>query len=151
MATSPEENLLKTLPVQRRDVLKLGGAGLTSMAAMPWLSAAEATSAKSGAVTEAARDVPVAGEADVIVCGADRQAWRRRTRRPAKVRARCCANCTGVWAAYKVEHPASGEEVWFIPAATPKPTALEKSWEPGPIAKSRFTEAERKQIDGENK
>lgn len=55
--------------MQRRDFLKLSGAGLASVAAMPCLSAAAPTPAKPGMVPEPARDVPVAGDADVVVCG----------------------------------------------------------------------------------
>ena len=39
------------------------------------------------------------------------------------------------------------QEVLVIPVQTPKPTALEQCWEPGPIANSRFTEEEMAQID----
>ena len=35
-----------------------------------------------------------------------------------------------------------GKETFFIPRQTAKPTALEQSWAPGPIANSRYTEAE---------
>ena len=51
----------------------------------------------------------------------------------------------------KVERITSGEEVWIIPAAIPKPSALEKSWEPGPIANSRFTKEEMKHVITESK
>jgi len=51
----------------------------------------------------------------------------------------------------KVERTASGDEVWIIPAAIPKPSALEKSWEPGPIANSKFTEEEMKHVITESK
>jgi hypothetical protein len=40
----------------------------------------------------------------------------------------------------------NGQEVLVIPVQTPKPSALELSWAPGPIAGSRFTEAEEAQI-----
>jgi hypothetical protein len=40
-----------------------------------------------------------------------------------------------------------GEEVFLIPVQTPKPSRLELSWAPGPIANSRFTAEERAKID----
>ena len=39
-----------------------------------------------------------------------------------------------------------GEEIYVIPRSAPVPTPLEQCWEPGPIANSRFTEEEMKQI-----
>ena len=39
-----------------------------------------------------------------------------------------------------------GEEVFVIPVQSPQPGALEQCWEPGAIAKSRFTAEEMKQI-----
>jgi len=39
-----------------------------------------------------------------------------------------------------------GEEVLLIPVEAPKPSAMELSWAPGPIAGSRFTKAEMKKI-----
>lgn len=42
----------------------------------------------------------------------------------------------------KIEKNADGEEILMIPVQTVKPSALEKSWAPGPIANSRFTEEE---------
>jgi hypothetical protein len=39
-----------------------------------------------------------------------------------------------------------GEEVFIIPVKKPKPTKLEQCWEPGPIANSKFTEAEMEKI-----
>ena len=39
-----------------------------------------------------------------------------------------------------------GEEVFLIPVVPPKPSKLELSWAPGPIANSRFTRAEMKKI-----
>ncbi|MGD0898179.1 MAG: ADP-ribosylglycohydrolase family protein [Thermoguttaceae bacterium] len=46
----------------------------------------------------------------------------------------------------RIEKDASGEEVFVIPVAPIKPSKLEKSWAPGPIANSRFTEAEMAQL-----
>lgn len=46
----------------------------------------------------------------------------------------------------RVEKEASGEEVFVIPVVEPKPSPLELSWAPGPIANSRFTEEEMAQI-----
>src|SRR5690606_3679132 len=37
---------------------------------------------------------------------------------------------------------AGGKEVFVIPVAAPKPFPLEQSWNPGPVADSRYTEAE---------
>ena len=52
--------------MKRRDFLRLGGLGAAVSLAPREISAA----AKSGAVQEPARDVPIAGAADVVVCGA---------------------------------------------------------------------------------
>ena len=46
----------------------------------------------------------------------------------------------------KVEKDANGEEVFVIPVVPPKPSALELSWAPGPIANSKFTEEEMAKI-----
>ncbi len=46
----------------------------------------------------------------------------------------------------RIEKDASGEEAFVIPVQDPKPSQLEQCWEPGPIANSRFTEDEMKQI-----
>jgi hypothetical protein len=46
----------------------------------------------------------------------------------------------------RIEEDAAGQEVFVIPVEQPKPSKLEQCWEPGPIANSRFTEAERKKI-----
>jgi hypothetical protein len=46
----------------------------------------------------------------------------------------------------KIEKDANGEEIFVIPAKPVKPSPLELSWAPGPIAESRFTEAEMAQI-----
>ncbi|MCX6997419.1 MAG: hypothetical protein NTV49_10115 [Kiritimatiellaeota bacterium] len=48
----------------------------------------------------------------------------------------------------RVEKDANGEEVFVIPVQTPKPGALERSWEPGPIANTRFTPEEVAEIKG---
>ena len=45
----------------------------------------------------------------------------------------------------RIEQTPDGE-VLIIKGQEPKPSALEQCWEPGPIANSRFTEAEMKQI-----
>jgi hypothetical protein len=42
----------------------------------------------------------------------------------------------------KVEKAADGTEVFVIPVQTPKPTALERSYEPGPAANVKFTPEE---------
>lgn len=52
--------------MKRRDFLKLGGLGAAMSLAPSELSAVT----KSGVVQEPARDVPIAGAADVVVCGA---------------------------------------------------------------------------------
>jgi NADPH-dependent 2,4-dienoyl-CoA reductase/sulfur reductase-like enzyme len=54
----------------RRDFLKAGGVSLGTTAIAPRLAAAESSPATPGTVSEHARQVPIAGEADVIVCGA---------------------------------------------------------------------------------
>ncbi len=46
----------------------------------------------------------------------------------------------------RIEKDAAGQEIFVIPVKEPKPGKLEQCWEPGPIANSRFTEAERKKI-----
>jgi len=46
----------------------------------------------------------------------------------------------------RIEKDAKGEEVFVIPALAPKASKLERSWEPGPIANSRFTEEEMAKI-----
>ncbi len=46
----------------------------------------------------------------------------------------------------RIEKNDSGEEVFLIPVRRPRPSGLEQCWEPGPIAKSEFTEAEMAQI-----
>jgi hypothetical protein len=47
----------------------------------------------------------------------------------------------------RVEKGASGEEVFVIPVQKAKPSKLEQSWEPGPIANSRYTPEELDQMD----
>jgi hypothetical protein len=51
----------------------------------------------------------------------------------------------------RIEKNADGEDVFVIPVAKIEPTALEKVWEPGPIANSKFTETEKAQIKAGNK
>ena len=46
----------------------------------------------------------------------------------------------------RIEKDANGEEVFVIPVKEPKPSKFEQCWEPGPIANSRFTEAESAKI-----
>ncbi len=46
----------------------------------------------------------------------------------------------------RVETDASGNEVFVIPVTTPKPSKLELSWAPGPIANSMFTPEEMAKI-----
>ncbi len=46
----------------------------------------------------------------------------------------------------RIEKDAEGHEVLAIPVLEPIVGPVERSWEPGPIAGSRFTDAERKQI-----
>jgi hypothetical protein len=46
----------------------------------------------------------------------------------------------------KIERDAEGQEILVIPVQEAQPSALERSWEPGPIAESRFTEEEMAQI-----
>ena len=46
----------------------------------------------------------------------------------------------------RVEKDDKGEEIFVIPVLQPKPSKLEKSWEPGPAADSKFTEEEKKKI-----
>jgi len=48
----------------------------------------------------------------------------------------------------KIEKDAKGEEVFVLPVQTPKPGKLEQTWEPGPIANSKFAQEEMKQING---
>jgi hypothetical protein len=44
----------------------------------------------------------------------------------------------------------NGQEVFLIPVQTPKPSKLELSWAPGPIANSMFTPAEKAKITADN-
>lgn len=46
----------------------------------------------------------------------------------------------------RIEKDANGEEVFVIPVQTPKPGALERSWEPGPAADVKFTPEEMAKI-----
>lgn len=49
----------------------------------------------------------------------------------------------------RIEKDAKGEEYFLIPLQTPKPSASERSWQPGPIANSRFTDEEMARIKGD--
>ncbi len=51
----------------------------------------------------------------------------------------------------RVEKDAGGDEVFVIPVLAPQPSALERSWAPGPIAKSRFTPDEMAKITAKEK
>jgi hypothetical protein len=42
----------------------------------------------------------------------------------------------------RVEKDAAGQNIFVIPVQEPKPSRFEQCWEPGPIADSKFTEAE---------
>ena len=53
----------------RRDLIKLGALGAAAALGTQWASAADAPAGRAGMVQEPAREVPIAGEADVIVCG----------------------------------------------------------------------------------
>jgi len=46
----------------------------------------------------------------------------------------------------RVEKDAAGQQIFVIPVQKPRPSKLERSWEPGPIANSRFTEQEMAKI-----
>jgi hypothetical protein len=46
----------------------------------------------------------------------------------------------------RIERNRQGQEVFLIPKEKIKPAVFEQCWEPGPIANSRFTEEEQKQI-----
>lgn len=50
----------------------------------------------------------------------------------------------------RVERDASGEEVFVIPVRPPRPSKLELSWAPGPIAGSRYSPAEMARITAYN-
>jgi hypothetical protein len=56
------------------------------------------------------------------------------------------ARQTVVQAGGRIEKDAAGAEVLVIPVREPAPGPVERSWEPGPIANSRFTDEERRQI-----
>jgi hypothetical protein len=51
-----------------------------------------------------------------------------------------------VQAGGRIEKDAAGEEAFVIPVQVPKPSPLELSWEPGPVAGSKFTEEEMAKI-----
>jgi len=46
----------------------------------------------------------------------------------------------------RIEKTDDNREIFVIPVLVPKPSKLEQCWEPGPIANSRFTDAEMMQI-----
>ena len=46
----------------------------------------------------------------------------------------------------RIEKDSNGKEVFVIPVQKPKPSGFEQCWEPGPVANSRFTEAEMEKI-----
>jgi len=46
----------------------------------------------------------------------------------------------------RIEKDAVGQEVFVIPVSKPRPTRFEQCWQPGPIAKSRFTKQEMARI-----
>jgi len=46
----------------------------------------------------------------------------------------------------RIEKDAAGKEILVIPVQQPKPSALERCWQPGPIANSRFTAEEMAKI-----
>ena len=46
----------------------------------------------------------------------------------------------------RIEKDSNGKETFVIPIKKPKPGRLEQCWEPGPIANSKFTEAEMAKI-----
>jgi hypothetical protein len=50
----------------------------------------------------------------------------------------------------RIEQDAGGDEIFVIPTKPVKPSALDLSWAPGPIANSRFTEAEMARITAAN-
>jgi len=47
----------------------------------------------------------------------------------------------------RIEKDDKGKEFFVIPMQIPQPGILEQSWEPGPVANSKFTEAEMAQIE----
>ncbi len=47
----------------------------------------------------------------------------------------------------RIEKTADGDEVFVIPFRKPRPSRFEQCWQPGPIANSRFSEEEMKQIE----
>jgi hypothetical protein len=56
--------------MQRRTFFRLAGLGTPAALGAPWIGNARAAAASPGCVTEPAREVPLAGTADVVVCGA---------------------------------------------------------------------------------
>ena len=61
---------MKQQSVNRRTFIKWSGLGVTSALGVSSARAETATVAKSGSLAEPARETPVAGEYDVVVCGA---------------------------------------------------------------------------------
>jgi len=51
----------------------------------------------------------------------------------------------------RIDNDDKAAEVFVIPVQVPKPGKLEQSWEPGPAANSKFTEAEMKKITAANR
>jgi hypothetical protein len=47
----------------------------------------------------------------------------------------------------RIEKDEDGNEVLVIPVESPRPSKLEQSWDPGPIANSKFTEGEMRMIN----
>ena len=50
----------------------------------------------------------------------------------------------------RIEKGAAGNEVFVIPVAKPKPSKLEQSWKPGPLAHSYFLPKEKALITGKD-
>jgi hypothetical protein len=50
----------------------------------------------------------------------------------------------------RIEKGADGKDVFVIPVQQPKPSKLELSWAPGPIANSQYTDAEKAKITEKN-
>ena len=52
-----------------------------------------------------------------------------------------------VWQGGRIEKDGGGREVFVIPILEPTPSALARSWDPGPVTDSRYTEEEMKAIN----
>jgi hypothetical protein len=48
----------------------------------------------------------------------------------------------------RIEKGEDGEDVFVVPVSEPVPSALEQSWEPGPLSDNKFTDEELAQIEG---